>query len=229
MDQLRPQLATTQEAIVNSVEWLFEPYWRGDRMLARLADGRVRLSDLHGDAADEAFAEVAEVLLHGIDADEVVVDGVWTAQPFVGAGSPAQAWASTIAEEGLAEELPDPIENERRRAFVVLDLLELDGRSLREVPLQERRRLLASLVDEGVQLRLSPAVRLPVGHWIAAWRTSGFTHCVAKHVNSRYLPGEVNPDWIILPTAPEAPPSIAGRLFGQRPRRVRRIEDIGPE
>jgi bifunctional non-homologous end joining protein LigD len=229
-EPLRPQLATTQEAIVQSVDWLFEPFWRGDRLLARVrrASGTVQLTDETGSAADHAFAEVADVLRHAIDAEEVVLDGVWTAQPFVGSGSPAQAWASTIAEEGLTGEVPDPIENERRRAFVVVDVLELDGQVLHEIPFQERRRLLASLVDEAVQLRLSPAVKIPADHWIAAWRQSGFSHYVAKHVNSRYLPGEVNEDWIIMPTTPEAPPSIIGRFFGQRPRKLRRIEDIGP-
>lgn len=225
---LRPQLATTYEAIINSVDWLFEPYWRGDRLLARFTDGRIHLTDAAGGAADDAFAEAADVLRHAVDAD-AVIDGVWTAQPFVGSGSPAQAWADTIAEEGLADELPDPIENERRRAFVVLDLIELDGQPLHDIPFQERRRVLASIVDEGVQLRLSPCVKLPVGHWVAAWRTSGFTHYVAKHMNSRYAPGEINQDWIILPTSPEAPPSMVGRLFGQRPRKLRRVNDIGTD
>lgn len=226
---LRPQLPTTHEAIVHSVEWLFEPYWKGDRLLAHYGEGRVSLTDTAGEPADNEFAEAADVLRNAIIAEQVVLDGVWTAQPFVGSGSPAQAWASTIAEEGLSRDLPDPIENERRRAFVVLDVIELDDQPLHDIPFQERRRLLASLVDEGVQVRLSPAVKLPVEHWIAAWRQSGFTHYVAKHVNSRYLPGEINLDWIMLPTSAEAPPSIIGRFFGQRPRKLRRIEDIGPD
>jgi ATP-dependent DNA ligase len=228
-EPLRPQLPTTQEAIIHSVEWLFEPYWRGDRLLAHIADGRIGLTDAGGDAADDDYLEVADVLRNAIIAEQAVIDGVWTAQPFVGSGSPAQAWASTIAEEGLSDELPDPIEHERRRAFVVLDLLALDGQPLGEIPFQERRRLLASLVDEGVQVRLSPAVKMPVEHWVAAWRQSGFTHYLAKHVNSRYLPGEINPDWIMLPTRAEGPPSVMGRFFGQRPRKLRRIEDIGPD
>lgn len=228
-EPLRPQLPTTQEAIVHSVEWLFEPYWKGDRLLAYLADGRIALTDPAGDTVDDDYAEVADVLRNAVMAEQAVIDGVWTAQPFVGSGSPAQAWASTIAEEGLSEVLPDPIEHERRRAFVVLDVLELDGQPLGDIPFQERRRLLASIVDEGVQVRLSPAVKMPVEHWVAAWRQSGFTHYLAKHANSRYLPGEINPDWIMLPTSAEAPPSIIGRFFGQRPRKLRRIEDIGPD
>ena len=72
-------------------------------------------------------------------------------------------------------------------------------------------------------------MKLPIDHWVGAWRQSGFTHLVAKHVNSRYLPGEINGDWIIMPATPEAPPSVFGRLFGQRPRKLRRIEDVAPE
>ena len=62
--------------------------------------------------------------------------------PFIGVGSAAQHLAEAIAEEGLTDEVPDPIENEPRRAFVAIDLVELDGEPLHDIPFMERRRLL---------------------------------------------------------------------------------------
>jgi hypothetical protein len=44
-------------------------------------------------------------------------------------------------------------------------------------------------------------------------------------VNSRYRPGEQVEDWLIVSSEPEKYPSIAGRLVGQRPKKLRRIED----
>jgi hypothetical protein len=44
-------------------------------------------------------------------------------------------------------------------------------------------------------------------------------------VNSRYRPGEEADDWLIVSSEPEKIPSIAGRLVGQRPKKLRRIED----
>lgn len=220
-----PQHATPAEVIITSVDWLFEPYWSGDRLIARLQDGRVTLTDEAGEPASAECAEAADELRTAIDADGAVIDGVWTAQPFVGDGSGVRQLAETMAEEGLVDEPPDPLSIETRRAFVALDLVELDGQSLADVPYQERRRLLTSVVEENVRVRVSPAVKLPIRPWLYAWRGNGFTHYVAKHVNSKYRPGEQVEDWLIVSSEPEKYPSIAGRLMGQRPKKLRRIED----
>jgi bifunctional non-homologous end joining protein LigD len=224
-DPVLPQHAMPAEVVITSVDWLFEPYWIGDRLIARLDGGRVTLTDGEGKPARAEFAEAAEELLAAIDADAAVIDGIWTAQPFVGDGVGAQRWAETMAEEGLVDEPPDPMSMEKRRAFVAVDLVELDGQSLADVPYQERRRLLSSVIQENVRVRVSPAVKLPIHAWLHAWRGNGFTHYVAKHVNSRYRAGELVEDWLIVSAEPERNPTIAGRLMGQRPKKLRRIED----
>ncbi len=222
-----PQLPTEANAEVLSVEWLFEPLWPGTRMLARADGGRVTLTDELGEPVpDEGeTADATEILSGAILADEALVDGVWTAQPFVGDGSPARAWAETIAVEGLASDLPDPLETERRRAFVAIDLVELDGMPLHDVPFQERRRLLESVIDEGIRVRLSQLVKQPLAGWLVGWRANGFTHYVAKHMNSRYRPGERTEDWLKLSLRSEAPRSMMGRMMGGRGDRVRRVRD----
>jgi bifunctional non-homologous end joining protein LigD len=222
-----PQLPIEMNAEVLSVEWLFEPLWPGVRMLARAAGGLVRLTDELGEPIpDEGeTADATETLTGAILADEALVDGVWTAQPFVGDGSPARAWAETLAAEGLAEEIPDPLETERRRAFVAVDLVELEGTPLHDVPFQERRRLLESVIDEGIRVRLSQVVKQPLAGWLVGWRANGFTHYVAKHMNSRYRPGERTEDWLKLSLRAEAPRSMMGRMLGGRGDRVRHVRD----
>lgn len=220
-----PQLPTFSDAVVTSVDWLFEPAWRGDRLLAHVHQGRVTLTDARGEPADREFAEAAEVLEPMLDADEAVVDGIWTNMPFLGENSAARHLAEAIAEEGLQDEVPDPLENEPRRAFVAIDLVQLEGQLLHEVPFLERRRLLASVVEEGVRVRVSPMVRTPIHNWLSAWRANGFTHYVAKHVNSRYHPGAIAEDWLQIPTAEHRVPSSLGRLVGARPKKVPRIHD----
>jgi len=108
---------------------------------------------------------------------------------------------------------------------VAVDLVELDGEPLHDVPFQERRRLLESVIDEGVQVRVSPVVKQPLAGWLMGWRANGFTHYVAKHMNSRYLPGERNDDWLKLSLRAEAPRGMIGRLIGTRGERIRRIRD----
>ena len=222
-----PQLPVEANAEVLSVEWLFEPLWPGTRMVARLADGGVRLNDELGEPLGDAdeMGDAPDILAAAILANDAVVDGIWTMQPFVGDGSPARAWAETLVAEGLAEEIPDPLETERRRAFVAVDLVELDGELLHEIPFQERRRLLESIIDEGIRVRLSPVVKQPLSGWMVGWRANGFTHYIAKHMNSRYRPGERTEDWLKLSLRAEAPRSFMGRMMGGRGDRVRRVRD----
>jgi len=221
-DPVIPMRPTVANAEILSVEWLFEPLWPGERVMARVDRRDVTLTDEAGQPAEGHLDEACPVLANAVLADGAVVDGVWTAQPFIGDGSMARAWADTLAAEGLAEEIPDPLETERRRAFVAVDLVELDDQPLGNIPFQERRRLLESVIDEGVQVRLSPVVKHPLGSWIIGWRANGFTHYIAKHMNSHYLPGERNDDWLKLSLRADPPRGLMGRLVGSR-ERVRRI------
>lgn len=222
-----PQFATRTNAVVASIEWLFEPAWRGDRLMARVERGRlVSLTDEFGEPASTLHDAVREVIEPAVLASGALIDGVWTAQPFIGDGSAARQWADTIEREGLRTELPDPIEAERRRAFVAIDLVELDGEILHEVPYQERRRVLESVLDEGVQVRVSPCVKQPISAWLVGWRANGFSHYLAKHQNSRYHPGEVSDDWLQISVAAEPVRGMVSRMFGMRDEKPRRISEL---
>jgi len=202
MSEILPQLSTYSSEQIGSVEWLFEPCWSGDRLMARVHDGRVTLSDNLGQVADTAFAEAARALERMVDADEALIDGIWTEQ--------------------LSEATPP------RASFVALDLVELDGQALHEVPYLERRRLLESVVREGHRVRISSAVRMPVSSWLEAWRSNGFDFYFAKHMNSRYRPGEFAEDWLRIRIRQEKAPTPMGRLFGRlggRPPRA--CDDVG--
>lgn len=221
-----PQLATRQNAVVTSVEWLVEPCWKGDRLLARFADGRVELMNENGTPVGAWFAEAARELAAAIDAQEALIDGIWTAIPFFDQGSLARSGARGSGS-GLPEITPPPEAeaSEPRGTFVAWDLVELDGQTLHDIPLLERRRLLASVLVEGPRVRISPSVRLPGVGWSGAWRAHGFTHYVAKHMNSRYLPGTTTAEWLQIPIEPDNQPSFITMILGRRPRRVPHIRD----
>ncbi|HEY6609374.1 MAG TPA: hypothetical protein VI277_09280 [Candidatus Limnocylindria bacterium] len=192
-----PQRATAANAEVISVEWLFEPSWPGDRLMARVDGGRVSLTDAAGQLLEADMTHAIDALAAGVRATAALVDGIWTAQ-----------------------RLPDT----DRQAFVAVDLVELDGELLHDVPFQERRRLLESVIAEGEDLRLSPVVKHPVAGWMDAWRAGGFTHYLAKHQNSRYSPGEENDECLELPIRTSAPHGVVAGLVGRRDR-VKRIRD----
>ena len=218
-----PQYPTLGDAAIPGIDWFVEPCWKGQRLLARLEGGLVRLTDAEGQPAETEFGDAAKLLAGAIDADQALIDGSWTGMPFVGVGSPAREWARTVAGKANVRTLPDPASLEKRRAFVAWDLVELDGQVLHDIPYQERRRLLESVVIENPQVRVSPTVRPPLRGWIGAWRADGFTHYVAKSPNSRYRPGEIAPDWLKVSVASEKLPSLLERVFGTRSGRVRRV------
>jgi ATP-dependent DNA ligase len=222
---LIPQRATEQKVGISSPQWSFEPYWLGHRLIARLEDGAVQITNDLGDPVDDFYRDLAAVLVSAVDAEQAVLDGIWTAQPFLGHGSAAERWSEAMASEAgdLPEEGPDPADLETRRAFVIVDVVELDGEFLGDLPYQERRRLLSGLISESVRLRVTPSVKMPLGSWFHAWQENGFSRAIAKHANSRYQPGSSNPDWIILDIKPDGAPGVT-RLFwkGRKKREITR-------
>jgi ATP-dependent DNA ligase len=92
-----------------------------------------------------------------------------------------------------------PTQADTESAFVAIDLLVIDGESIVDVPLLERKRLLESILDEGPLVRVGVHVRAPIDPWLVTWRAAGFRALAWKHANSRYHPGEANEDWAIGP------------------------------
>lgn len=197
---------------------LVEPVWGGLRVLVHVADGRTVIRDREG-----LEVEVQQTLLESIAscslASELVLDGhlvqgplrdttgirvspdvdaVRTAREstrhfFLGRlGTPRR---DLVAEKEAAVALASAATS--TMAFVAVDLLWLDGESLLDVPLLERKRLLESVLSDAELVRRTIAVRPPIETWHAQWLSLGFREMAIKGANSRYTPGEPNPEWAI--------------------------------
>lgn len=203
MDEpILPQRPTDDRVEVDSVEWLFEPDWPGRRLVARVRGDDVRLTDATG-APVQDLPGAARHLGRSVRVASATLDGVWTTRPLVDADDEAH----------------------ERDAFVAIDLLELDGEPLLDVPFQERRRLLESILEEGLHARVSPAVKQPVGGWLAGWRRAGFTHYLARHQNAAYHPGERRDDWLRVSLESAPAPGLVRRVIGGGSGGPRRIRD----
>jgi ATP-dependent DNA ligase len=204
---------------------LVEPLWTGIRVLAHVEAGRATLRDLDGDPVDD-FPEINDALAGAIRAGRVVVDAHLTHQPIqaiaeVAARDSQVAKAPTATAvvgqwwfggllRGSRRKAPvdpesigrDPLPADADIAIVVVDLLSLDDEPLLDVPLLERKRILESILVESEFVRRGIYIRPPIDTWIGSWRTFGFNRMAFKAANSRYLPGQPNPDWAIadLPT-----------------------------
>jgi bifunctional non-homologous end joining protein LigD len=214
---LRPQpyAMVRTDRIANPI---VEPQWGGVRALAAVEDGSVALRDEAGQPFTER-PEVERALGGAVHARSAILDGYLTkqpageivyttpppdvpsitafvAKPFIGIrrdrAQEKKAYDARLAEE--ATFLDDD-----RVAFVAIDLLRLDGDSLLDVPLLERKRLLDSVVTPSDLVRVGAYVRPPLQTWIATWRRLGFVGLSYRAANSRYHPGEEHEDWTLVP------------------------------
>jgi hypothetical protein len=199
---------------------LFEPLWIGRRTIVRVGGvggGRARLTDEEGDDL-AAFDDLRAALVPAVLAGDAVIDGYLVPTPRDTTGVAALVEGEEVTPGGVGRQLllggagkrsvrRDALDATVARrnvaiapdgaAFVAIDLLELDGTSLLDVPLLERKRLLESVLVQSVLVRLTPFVRPPVEVWFAQWRALGFLEYAAKAANGRYTPGVAGADWAI--------------------------------
>lgn len=195
---------------------LWEPLWIGRRVLVRVLGGLVTIHDEH-DEELEGFDLLRDAIRALVQADQLVFDGYLLPAPLrdsAGAEaapgmdavmSPGEVGRQLLLGGGAQDEHRDAIVAASSRrvrltsasptAFVAVDLLWLDGESIIDIPLQERKRLLESVLSEGEIVRRTVAVRAPVETWFAQWRALGFREIAVKGANSRYTPGRPNGEW----------------------------------
>jgi ATP-dependent DNA ligase len=198
---------------------LVEPIWAGIRALAAVDGDEAALVDEDGNPIGDQTDVVAALSEAGL-AERLIVDGYLTKMtPRDGSGvfvaMDDLPTASQMVSRPLlgirrtrAEEVTKAMEAARIArtfapddvvSYVAVDLLWLDGESLLDVPLLERRRLLESALGESELVRRGVFVRPPLEAWISSWRALGFTGISFKGANSRYQPGLVSDEWATAP------------------------------
>jgi ATP dependent DNA ligase domain len=196
---------------------IVEPLWSGIRVLVAAGPAGAAMFDAgealttHGDLL-EAFAATTAGTCDGVIVEawltrQVAVGdvGVYTGPdgdlPSTGAfigqvllGSRSSRLRQKTEDLEAAQAGRD-IPAEEPVDLVVVDLLWLDGQWLLEVPLQERKRILESVVPAGELVRPGIHVRPPIDAWVSSWRAQGFAGLTFRAANSRYRPGEAATDW----------------------------------
>jgi hypothetical protein len=217
LDALRPA-AFGRQNVKQITDPVIEPMWRGDRVLVEVDDGRVVVRDPSGQEHRTEESLVAQ-LSAAVRTESAVLDGYLTYQATqptttlaIGTEVPTAGQMATqmFVGKGFRSRVNRPAEELEEKhevpdhplAFVAVDLLILDGQSLLEIPLLERKRLLESVLAESELVRRTAFVRPPVDAWLASWRSMGFRELAYKAANSRYVPGERNDEWAIatIPT-----------------------------
>jgi ATP-dependent DNA ligase len=198
---------------------LCEPLWGGRRVLVEVAGGRVDMRGTDG-AEVEGYEALREAIAQAAFADELLLDGSMLPAPLRDTeGARVRVGLDSVKSPGdrvkhffigesplsgkrealkQADEARLPAPGDEPAAFVATDLLWIDGQSLLDVPLLERKRVLESALDERELVRRTMVVRPPVEMWFAQWRALGFEEVTFKGANGRYRPGTVAEDWTVI-------------------------------
>jgi bifunctional non-homologous end joining protein LigD len=189
---LRPMLPRAAPAPFDSADHLFEPSWGGERVLAFIepADGApLRLLDGHGRDLAALVPELADLPTR-ILARSAVVDGELVVVDAAGRADPLGLDARLRGEPG------PPV------AYLVFDLLVLDGRPLLREPLFRRRQTLRRTLTPGEAVVAVPAIAGEGLALHAAVRAQGIGAVLARVRSSPYLPGTRSRLWRIVEATP---------------------------
>lgn len=176
---VRPMLASLAGGVPRGDGWLYEVKWDGYRAIGSVRGGEAALTSRNGNDLTGRFPDVAKALVAAARSPDCVVDGEVVALDAQGrpSFSAMQQGTGTLVYE-------------------LFDLLELDGRSLLQLPLAERRDRLRELVVPG-----HPVVRLSEAFddgeaLLAAAAAQGLEGIVAKRADSTYTPGRRARTWL---------------------------------
>ena len=193
-----PMLAATSQGVPAGDGWVFEIKWDGYRAIARVQGDEVQLWSRNGKRLDTRYPGVAAALPHALASADCVLDGELCS--FDAAGT--SRFEHFQRGEGSI-------------AYVVFDLLELDGRPLIAEPWSRRRERLSELIVPGAATVVLSQVFDDGEALLAAARRRGLEGILAKRRQAQYRPGRRSDDWRKVKLREEATLRIAGYTSGR--------------
>ena len=193
-----PMLATLSEDVPAGKDWSFEVKFDGYRALAYVRRSEARLVSRNGNDLTERFENVARALSSAVKTPDCVLDGEVCALDDEGRSSFSRMQQGNGAV-----------------VYYAFDVLEVDGTSIVDRPLEERREELARLLDHRNRtVLLSEAFDDGPGLQKAAAQQD-LEGIVAKKAGSRYEPGRRSRNWLKIKTHGRQEFIVAGYTRGK--------------
>src|SRR5689334_3354662 len=178
---IQPMLATLVDKPFDEPGWLYEIKWDGYRALALLNKGTINLISRNNKSFNEKFYPVYDALkTWKINA---IVDGE----------------VAVLNDDGIADF--GSLQNWRSEAdgeliYYVFDILWLNGKDLKELPLTERRDILKNNLPSSGIIRISENFDTTATELLAATAKLGIEGIMAKKEDSIYKEGERTKNWL---------------------------------
>jgi bifunctional non-homologous end joining protein LigD len=200
-----PMLATLVAAPFDDAGWQFEIKWDGFRVETVVDGESVRLWTRGEQDAGRYFGTFLDPP-SWITARQAIVDGEVIALD--DHGEPDFALLQARIKGQGRTGTPTPF------VYEVFDLLWLDGRSLLDEPLEERRRLLGTALQADPRVRLSEHIEGEGIAFFEAARVRSLEGIMAKDRHSRYEPGKRSMTWQKVKIRPEQELVVGGMTRG---------------
>lgn len=178
---IKPMLATATEKIFNDPNWIYELKWDGYRIISRIEEGKVKLYSRNGLTYNSKFPSIVEDLEqipHDVilDGEVVVVDKH---------GKP-----DFQKLQNYNEKTPGQLR------YYVFDMLYLNGHSMLELPLTERKSLIPEILEDLHQTFYCDHVEGMGAAFFQKAIDEGMEGVIAKKADSTYSPGYRTENWL---------------------------------
>jgi bifunctional non-homologous end joining protein LigD len=182
---IKPMLATLVNAPVEEAGWLYEVKWDGFRALGYVSENVAEIRSRNNNSFNEKFYPVFDALQKW--GKNLVVDGeiVVLNKKGVPDFSGLQNWRS---------------EADGQLVYYLFDIVWLDGNDLMDLPLNERRNILRTVVPKEGIIKLSENFEATGSEFFALADKMGLEGIVAKKADSKYVPGARSKDWLKIKT-----------------------------
>ena len=179
-----PMKATPVETLPGGDDWIYEVKWDGYRAQALKHGDSVRLLSLKNKPLGTDFPDVITAV-SALSAATAVIDG-----EVVAVNAEGKPSFQMLQNRGSAG-------REWHIVYYAFDLLNLEGKDLRALPLLERKRQLRELVG-GSDVRYSAELSGDPEAVVGSIRNAGLEGVMAKRRDSTYLARTRSPDWLKL-------------------------------
>jgi bifunctional non-homologous end joining protein LigD len=186
----KPMLASVADTPFSSEGWIFEVKWDGIRAISYVeSDGQLSIRSRNNLELRQNFPEFQELstLTRGtvLDGEIIVMNGGKADfQKLI----ERSKTASEKAIEKMATQFP--------ATYIVFDILEKDGKTLIDLPLLERKRILGQSLTESRNVIISIYVEgMGETYYVEAVK-KGVEGIMAKKGDSPYEPGRRSANWL---------------------------------
>ena len=197
---IEPALATSIGKPPKGARWIHEIKFDGYRVQVHIANGNVKVFTRRGNDWTKRFRKVASDAWH-VAAGSAIIDGEIVA--------PADDGTTDFSV--LQNELKG---RSTKIVLVAFDLLYLNGRDLRQLPLHQRKGLLKSIVDE-TDVQFSDSFEVDGPDMFEHACKTGLEGIVSKVRGSKYPQGRSN-NWVKVTCVQRETLPIAGFAIKDR-------------